>query len=66
MNQIDVLLSILDSRTSLTDSETDSDVLFESRSKSNGILRINGTSKNRQNGHDRSKYPGKHGRKIKT
>ncbi|XP_013097852.1 dyslexia-associated protein KIAA0319-like protein [Stomoxys calcitrans] len=54
------------SRTSLTDSETDSDVLFESRSKSNGILRLNGTSKNRQNGHDRSKYPGKHGRKIKT
>ncbi|XP_075153947.1 dyslexia-associated protein KIAA0319-like protein [Haematobia irritans] len=54
------------SRTSLTDSETDSDVLFESRSKSNGILRLNGTSKNRQNGHDRSKYSGKNGRKVKT
>ncbi|XP_073820861.1 dyslexia-associated protein KIAA0319-like protein [Musca autumnalis] len=54
------------SRTSLTDSETDSDVLFESRSKSNGILRLNGVSKNKHNGHDRSKYPGKHGRKVKT
>ncbi|KAI8125977.1 hypothetical protein FF38_10153 [Lucilia cuprina] len=52
--------------TSLTDSETDSDVLFESRSKSNGSLRLNGTSKTKHNGHDRAKYPGKHGRKIKT
>lgn len=57
-----------DSRTntSLTDSETDSDVLFESRSKSNGSLRLNGSTKNKLNGHDRLKYPGKHGRKIKT
>lgn len=30
----------------LSDSETDSDVLFESKTKLNGILRTNGTSKN--------------------
>lgn len=33
--------------TSLTDSETDSDVVFENRTKStNGVLRSNGVSKN--------------------
>uniref|UniRef100_A0A1A9WUV5 MANSC domain-containing protein n=1 Tax=Glossina brevipalpis TaxID=37001 RepID=A0A1A9WUV5_9MUSC len=55
------------SRTSLSDSDTDSDVLFESRSKSNGILRINGNLKsNKQNGLDRSKNSSRHGRKVKT
>lgn len=52
--------------TSLTDSETDSDVLFESRSKSNGILRLNGVAKNKNNCQERNKYQGKHGRKVKT
>lgn len=56
------------SRTnSLSDSDTDSDVLFESRSKSNGILRINGSLKNNKaNGLDRSKSSSRHGRKVKT
>ncbi|KAL9928695.1 dyslexia-associated protein KIAA0319-like protein [Glossina fuscipes fuscipes] len=52
---------------SLSDSDTDSDVLFESRSKSNGILRINGSLKsNKANGLDRSKNSSRHARKVKT
>ncbi|XP_037047576.1 dyslexia-associated protein KIAA0319-like protein [Bradysia coprophila] len=48
--------------TSLSDSETDSDVLFESRSKSNGILRSNGSVKNGQSKYSVTRL----GRRIKT
>lgn len=48
--------------TSLSDSETDSDVLFESRSKSNGILRSNGSLKNGQSKYSVTRL----GRRIKT
>lgn len=48
--------------TSLSDSETDSDVLFESRSKSNGILRSNGAVKNGQTKYSVTRL----GRRIKT
>lgn len=50
--------------TSLTDSETDSDVVFETRSKPNGILRSNGTP--RTNNHTSKYATTKIGRKIKT
>lgn len=50
--------------TSLTDSETDSDVVFETRSKPNGILRSNGAPRN--NSHTSKYATTKIGRKIKT
>ncbi|CAD6999550.1 dyslexia-associated protein KIAA0319-like protein [Ceratitis capitata] len=52
--------------TSLSDSETDSDVLFETRTKPNGILR--NTAKNtKHNSHGQNKYTiTKLGRKVKT
>lgn len=47
--------------TTISDSETDSDVLFESRTKQNGILRSsNGDAKN--GGHKVTRM----GRRIKT
>ncbi|XP_067623468.1 dyslexia-associated protein KIAA0319-like protein [Eurosta solidaginis] len=55
--------------TSLSDSETDSDVLFETRTKPNGILRSNNATKhNKHNSHGKhAKYAiNKLGRKVKT
>lgn len=62
-----LLFSLLVCRTtSLSDSETDSDVLFETRTKPNGILR--NTAKNtKHNSHGQNKYTiTKLGRKVKT
>lgn len=62
-------LSRVDSRnTSLTESETDSDVLFETRSKSNGIGKHKGHHSSSQgSGREGNKYAlTKLGRKIKT
>lgn len=61
----------LDSRnTSLTESETDSDVLFETRSKSNGIAKHKGhhnSSSQGSSGREGNKYAiTKLGRKIKA
>uniref|UniRef100_A0A034WJP2 Dyslexia-associated protein KIAA0319-like protein n=1 Tax=Bactrocera dorsalis TaxID=27457 RepID=A0A034WJP2_BACDO len=54
--------------TSLSDSETDSDVLFETRTKPNGILRSsNATKHSKHNSHGPNKYGlTKLGRKVKT
>lgn len=57
-----VHLNLVTRGTSLSDSETDSDVLFESRSKSNGILRSNGSLKNGQSKYSVTRL----GRRIKT
>lgn len=63
-NKYSNIFYFADSRTSsLTDSETDSDVLFENRSKQNTILRFNGNSASKKHG----KYGNnKLSRKIKT
>ncbi|XP_053957907.1 dyslexia-associated protein KIAA0319-like protein [Anastrepha ludens] len=54
--------------TTLSDSETDSDVLFETRTKPNGILRSSNAAKhNKHNSHGQNKYAiTKLGRKVKT
>ncbi|XP_036328233.1 dyslexia-associated protein KIAA0319-like protein [Rhagoletis pomonella] len=54
--------------TSLSDSETDSDVLFETRTKPNGILRSSNAAKHsKHHGHAPNKYAiTKLGRKVKT
>lgn len=49
--------------TSMSDSDTDSDVVFENRTKPNGILRSNGTTKNSSK---QKFYVPRLGRRIKT
>ncbi|XP_037957769.1 dyslexia-associated protein KIAA0319-like protein [Teleopsis dalmanni] len=51
--------------SSLTDSDTDSDVLFETRTKPNGILRLNGNKNKHNNGQNKYAIT-KLGRKVKT